>query len=645
MRTPILVLNVLLMLTACTPRSAPDDTASVPDSGPPIDNAEPVDITAEILPPSPTSLCPIQQPDIGPSDLLPTPRHLYRWGKLLPLAAPHLRLNGHPDLLGAELASLAVEHDLSPGDGGLEVTVHSFAEWESFLATCGLVPEDGPEAFFLSVTPSDAGFSAHLLARDDAGLFYAFKRLESLLRKGDGGQIREAVLLDRPGHPVRGVIEGFYGTPWTHEARLALLREMAGLHFNHYVYAPKGDENISLGWRFPFPPAVLQQFGELAQEARRQRIRFCLEMHILWGMTFSGDADLQTVADKFDAAATEGVDCFVLAFDDTNKGLTQTDQDVYADYTAGQIDFANRLAERLAADHPDSHLVFVPVEYWSDHPDFATDGATLGQQLSPAWDIAWTGPQIVSATITTGDGEYAAQVLQRPPLLGDNYPVSDDAQVSGRVHLGPLVGREPDLANHLTGIAFNAMPLPFASLPALATAADWTWNPTAYDPEDSLRRASLRYGDGEGADALHTLCRNNRSPLLESSPAPALAAAIQALFGALDSGDGGTAKEAAESLRSTHFNAWQGLAANFQEPQIHPSIVAELAPWAERLEAYFPAADSALNLLLAQVEGTSPDAGEVDILAAQIAAFQEGPRPTGDIMLTFFAQTLERLGR
>jgi hyaluronoglucosaminidase len=42
-------------------------------------------------------------------------------------------------------------------------------------------------------------------------------------------------------HVIRGVIEGFYGTPWTHEERLDLIRFCAAEGLDTWVHAPKDD--------------------------------------------------------------------------------------------------------------------------------------------------------------------------------------------------------------------------------------------------------------------------------------------------------------------------------------------------------------------------------------------------------------------
>ena len=52
--------------------------------------------------------------------------------------------------------------------------------------------------------------------------------------------------------PVRGVIEGFYGAPWTHAARLDAVAFLAERGMNAYVYAPKDDPRHRTRWREPY---------------------------------------------------------------------------------------------------------------------------------------------------------------------------------------------------------------------------------------------------------------------------------------------------------------------------------------------------------------------------------------------------------
>ena len=44
--------------------------------------------------------------------------------------------------------------------------------------------------------------------------------------------------MSEPGFAHRGVIEGYYGAPYTHADRLWLLERMGAWGMNRYVYAP-----------------------------------------------------------------------------------------------------------------------------------------------------------------------------------------------------------------------------------------------------------------------------------------------------------------------------------------------------------------------------------------------------------------------
>ena len=59
------------------------------------------------------------------------------------------------------------------------------------------------------------------------------KKMDRSVRGADS-----VVLVLRP-FAVRGVVEGFYGTPWTHDARIEVMSFLAAHGMNAYAYAPK----------------------------------------------------------------------------------------------------------------------------------------------------------------------------------------------------------------------------------------------------------------------------------------------------------------------------------------------------------------------------------------------------------------------
>jgi len=66
-----------------------------------------------------------------------------------------------------------------------------------------------------------------------------------------------------------GVIEGFYGIPWSFRERRDQLRTMASLGLGTYLYAPKNDPLHRDRWREPYPEEDRARFRSRGEEARR----------------------------------------------------------------------------------------------------------------------------------------------------------------------------------------------------------------------------------------------------------------------------------------------------------------------------------------------------------------------------------------
>lgn len=136
------------------------------------------------------------------------------------------------------------------------------------------VPEKSG-AYKLVISPQGkVGIGAH----DERGAFYAMQTLRQLGKKNGNG---EAVALpvgeitDWPDIEFRGTVEGFYGTPWSHEARLSQLRFYGQNKMNTYIYGPKDDPyHSSPHWRDPYPADQAAQIKELVKTARENHVDF-----------------------------------------------------------------------------------------------------------------------------------------------------------------------------------------------------------------------------------------------------------------------------------------------------------------------------------------------------------------------------------
>jgi len=97
---------------------------------------------------------------------------------------------------------------------------------------------------------------------------------------------------------VRGVIEGFYGPPWSHDARLALVDFLAARQMNAYVYAPKSDPKHRDAWRDPYEAVDADRFRELAAHCRQAGVRFGFAISPGLDIDYANATDRDALAGK-----------------------------------------------------------------------------------------------------------------------------------------------------------------------------------------------------------------------------------------------------------------------------------------------------------------------------------------------------------
>ncbi len=346
-----------------------------------------------------------------------------------------------------------------------------------------------PGGYQLSVRPSEG--RAVLIAVDHEGLARGRARVARLT--GAGVRTPAVTIRDWPELAVRGVVEGFYGPPWTHPERTSFLRFAAGVGFNHYVYAPKDDPYHRERWRDPYPPELIAEIAELAHDAAEHSVRFVYAIAPALSMRFSDDDEHHALHRKAEQLWDAGVRHFALLFDDVPMTL-QHAEDVALFGTDDRATGAahgvacRRFEEEFLAPRGYAHPLGVcPTDYAGTARSAYRDG--LAETLPHDALVMWTGADIVVGEVTRADIDAAAESYRRRLLLWDNFPVNDFDR--SRLFLGPLVGRTTDLeGSALVGILSNPMVEAMPSRFSLATVADWAWNPGDYDPPDAARRAA-----------------------------------------------------------------------------------------------------------------------------------------------------------
>lgn len=398
--------------------------------------------------------------------------------------------------------------------------------------------------------------------------------------------------MNAPDGPVLGVLEGFYGRPWSWRARHELVAFAAPLGFDMYVYAPKDDPLHRVQWRDRHLPEELRQFERLAAACRAASIEFVFGVHPI-GLRDEA-ADLAQLMGKAQALQATGVSSFCLLFDDLPEGAGQTPGERSASGRR-HARIANEMAEHLAAGRFE-RLIVAPTEYHGLRRPSPYLHA-LGSQLDPSVDVFWTGPQVCSTRITVEQVELLANSVGRIPLVWDNYPVNDQ-DMRFDPHIRPLRGREPALRSLVRGVVANLGLQPRASRIALHTLAAWWRDPDAYDPEAAWEEALLAVGGTPAeAAALRTLGELAVRSAIE--PQPNRVAVLDRFVAAIagDPSAGQTARAVAELRASTA--AWRAAAQQLLGRDGDPQLRVELAPWSRKLLAWADAVDASLAALAA----------------------------------------------
>ena len=333
------------------------------------------------------------------------------------------------------------------------------------------------EGYFLRINEKEIV----LAGNDEQGTYYAVQTLKQLI---NDNQLPVTEITDYPEVRFRGVVEGFYGTPWSHQARLRHLKFYGENKMNTYIYGPKDDQyHSSPNWRLPYPEKEAKQIKELVQVAKENAVNFVWAIHpgqdIKWNQE-----DRDNLLAKFEKMYELGVRSYAVFFDDISGEGTKADK---------QAELLNYIDEQFVKVKKDvTPLIMCPTEYnksWSNvKGGYLT---TLGTKLNPSIHIMWTGDRVI-ADMYEGDTEkggmkWINNLIQRPAYVWWNFPVSD--YVRDHLLMGPVYGNDLHIANLMSGFVTNPMEHAESSLLAIFGVASYAWNPDVYDSQKAWRAA------------------------------------------------------------------------------------------------------------------------------------------------------------
>ena len=287
--------------------------------------------------------------------------------------------------------------------------------------------------------------------------------------------------------PELGTIEGFYGLPWSWEARAAHVSALAPDGYAFYLYAPKADAYLRRRWSEPHPEHEQARLTELSAHCRNAGVRFGIGLSPYELYLNFDSAARDALGRKLDELDTIGIDDLAVLFDDMRGDLPGLAEK--------QIEIIDWIAARTKA----GRLIMCP-SYYSDDPllehvfGARPDGylERLGEDLDPAIEIFWTGPRVCSKNLTPDHLAGIARTLRRKPFIWDNYPVNDGQRMSPFLHLRGFTGREAGIGREIAAHGVNPASQPLLSRIPMLTLAALYRGSDPYDAESAFRAAAAR---------------------------------------------------------------------------------------------------------------------------------------------------------
>ena len=293
-----------------------------------------------------------------------------------------------------------------------------------------------------------------------------------------------------------GVIEGFFGRPWSWLAREAYAGFLAEQGYGFYIFAPKDDAILRKRWRDDWSEGEWTALSMIRESYREAGVLFGLGLSP-WGLhkdyDDAGKADLEAKVRRLGLLEP---DILAVLFDDM-PGASDGLASVQARIAMDALDASNApvamACPTFYSDDPAYEKEFgsVPSHYLQDF--------TAG--LDPSVHVHWTGPITCSKEYPADHLTDVAERMGRKPFIWDNYPVNDGPDMAKHLFLRAFENRGPALKSLTTGLAANPMNQAFLSWIPLATLPK-NLADKGYDGDAAFREAATALCGEDMAAAL-----------------------------------------------------------------------------------------------------------------------------------------------
>ena len=385
-----------------------------------------------------------------------------------------------------------LQEKLTQANDGISLTIGKKGE-ETVSAVEANIPSTA-EGYYLKV----AADGIVVAGTDDAGTYYGVQTLLQILAQPN---VMSVEIKDYPACAQRGVIEGFYGNPWSDADRKSQFDFYGKNKLNIYVYGPKDDPYHREKWRENYPDDKAAVIRSLAEAAKKNHVSFVWAIHT-GGSINNSESDFKAVVNKLEHVYSLGVRNFSIFFDDFGGADANL-----------QVAECNYVWENFIMKHDDlNKLSMCPTKYNAAYAGWSKNDAYLrglGNGLHKGIEVMWTGDGVADMINQSDLDFFKTATNGLAPFIWLNYPVND--YCIGHMLMGKFYGNDQGdnaFGSKMTAFTSNPMEYAEASKVALYGVADYSWNMKDYNPEANWERA-IKYLMPNNTEAFHVFCEHN----------------------------------------------------------------------------------------------------------------------------------------
>lgn len=489
------------------------------------------------------------------------------------------------------------------------------------------------EGYVLATKKTDDTRDILIEGKEGVGTFYGVQTLRQMLQKqNDEIKTPEVVIRDEPDMKDRGIVEGFYGTPWSHEARLDQMHFYGQNKMNLYIYAPKDDPYHRDKWREPYPTSEMERMKDLIDTSKENKVNFVFAISPGNDIRFDGvegEEDIQALIHKAEAMYDMGVRSYAIYFDDI------------ADRSGDkQANVLNRFHTDFVQKKGDvTPLITVPTEYFSSgmmqEGNKSPYTKAFSETLNEGIEVMWTGQEVVSQGVSKEDAQKVFGIFERKMDLWWNYPVTD--YNTKKLALGPIYNVSTDIKDEVSMFAVNPMEFAQTSKISIGTGADYAWNLEAYDADASWKK-NIQALYGANAEDFTYFANHSTRVDNGRADAPEMQARIDQLWKNLEAGK--DIREDAQYLRG-EFTKMKEVSARLLE-NLPPEILSETSLQLKQFAIDADYAEEALRMLETFLAGDMASWWEIKHMSElHMEESKKAPAQVSSVVKNFIAKSHE----